>query len=82
MVTSDPGAGSRTEITMRGIALLALFALAVACSKEEAAPEKGDSGMKTPAMTKTADDMKKSANEAGMPSAEMRTVTLSIEGMT
>lgn len=59
---------------------MGLLALAVACAKEEAStPDTG----KTPAdMTKTADDMKKSAENAGAPSAEMRTVTLKIEGMS
>ena len=78
MVRTDPGAGSTTEITMRGIALLALLALAVACGKEEAPPAKGDTGMNTPDMSKTADDMKKSADSA----AQMRTVKLSIDGMS
>ena len=63
---------------MRGIALFALFALAVACGKEEATPAKGDTGTTTPDMTKTADDLKKSAGDA----AQMRTVKLSIDGMT
>jgi hypothetical protein len=82
MVDADPGAGSITEKSTRGIALFALLALATACGKDEAAPAKGDAGMQTPAMTKSADDMKKSTESAGMPGAEMRTVTLSIEGMT
>ena len=81
MVTADPGAGSKTEKSMRGIALFALFALAVACNKEEAAPEKGDAG-NMPDMNKMTDDVKKTAEKAGMPSVEMRTVTMSIEGMT
>ena len=56
MVTADPGAGSKTEKSMRGIALFALFALAVACNKEEAAPEKGDAG-NMPDMNKMTDDV-------------------------
>jgi len=82
MVKVDPGAGSKMEKPMRGIALFALFALAVACGKEEATPDKGDSGMKTPDMNKSVDDVNKAAKDAGMPSVEMRTVTLSIEGMS
>jgi len=72
---------------MKLIAMFALLAIAVACAKEEAAPATGDTGSgdtgKSPAgMTKTVDDMKKAAEDAGAPSTEMRTVTLSIEGMS
>lgn len=69
------------EKSMRGIAFCALFALAVACGKEEAAPDTGNSG-KTPDMNKTIEDANKTAKDAGMPSVEMRTVTVAIEGMS
>ena len=67
---------------MKLIAMFALFAIAIACAKDEAAPATGDTGKTPSEMPKSGDDMKKKAEEAGMPSAEMRTVTFKIDGMT
>jgi len=70
---------------MKLIALFTLLALAIACAKEEAAPAADNTDSKpdtTKTTGKTAGDMKKAAENAGTSAATMRTVTLSIEGMT
>ena len=70
---------------MKTFAMFTLLVLAIACGKEDAGTTPGDTGgfkKDAPAeVTKTADDMKKTAEKADAPNVEMRTITLDIEGM-
>jgi len=71
---------------MKTFAMFTLLVLAIACGKDDAGTTPADTGGtadKAPAeMTKTAEDMKKTAEGAGAPNVEMRTITLAIEGMS